>query len=424
MSQNRSLFEHASRVIPGGVNSPVRAFGSVDGSPVFFSSAAGAYCTDVEGKRYLDLCMSWGPLILGHAHPEVVSSVQKTAAKGLSFGACHAGELELAERILRGFDWADQVRAVSSGTEAVMTALRLARGITGRPLVLKFEGGYHGHSDSLLVKAGSGLVTQPIASSAGVPATIAGATLVAPLDDEAAIEEIFATHAQRIAAVVIEPMPANNGLLVQRNAFLKKLREICDRHCTLLIFDEVISGFRLGYGGYDARCGVTPDLCTLGKIIGGGMPIGAIVGPRQFMEKLAPTGPVYQAGTLSGNPVSVAAGCTTLAALEDGTAYARLESLGAQFEAHIKSAAPSGLTVQRQGSILWPYLSSNPLPSRADQIDDGIPDRYRHVHQRMLQCGIYLPPSAYEVWFLSLAHTPEDIDVLARTLVEVVGELE
>jgi glutamate-1-semialdehyde 2,1-aminomutase len=424
MSKNQTTFDRAQMLIPGGVNSPVRAFGSVDGSPIFFDRAEGARFTDIEGREFLDLCMSWGPLILGHAHEAVVRQVQEAASRGLSYGACHTGEVELAERILRAFDWADQVRMVSSGTEAVMTALRLARGVTRRPLVLKFDGGYHGHSDSLLVSAGSGLVTQAIASSAGVPDEVAATTLVAPLDDEETVEAIFKAHGERIAAIVIEPMPANNGLLVQRDAFLEKLRMICNRYGALLIFDEVISGFRLHYGGYDARCGVLPDICTLGKIVGGGMPIGAVVAPRDIMGHLAPVGPVYQAGTLSGNPVSVAAGNATLGQLENSSSYEHLEALGSRFSQRLQEAAVVGLQLQRQGSILWPYLSSQTLPRRADAIDEGIRDRYRGLHGKMLRRGIYLPPSAYEVWFLSAAHSEGDVDQLADALISVVSESE
>jgi glutamate-1-semialdehyde 2,1-aminomutase len=423
MSKNQNTFSRAQAVIPGGVNSPVRAFASVDGEPIFFEHASGAHFTDLDGNEYLDLCMSWGPLILGHAHDVVVRRVQDAATRGLSYGACHAGEVELAERILRAFDWADQVRMVSSGTEAVMTALRLARGVTRRSLVLKFDGGYHGHSDGLLVSAGSGLVTQAIASSAGVPDEVAATTLVAPLDDEEAVEAIFRAHGDRIAAIVIEPMPANNGLLLQRQAFLEKLRIVCNRYGALLIFDEVISGFRMHYGGYGTLCGVQPDLCTLGKIVGGGMPIGAIVGPRGIMENLAPTGPVYQAGTLSGNPVSVAAGNATLAILEDSRAYAQLEALGSRFARRIQDAGISGLQVQRQGSVLWPYLSSQALPTRADAIDESIRERFMKVHSRMRREGFYLPPSAYEVWFLSTAHTEGDVDQVAAALIASVAAL-
>ena len=422
MQSNIQQFDRAKAVIPGGVNSPVRAFASVEGSPVFFEQASGARFQDVEGREFRDFCMSWGPLILGHAHPGVVSAVQKAASRGLSYGACHAGEVRLAEQILEAFDWADQVRMVSSGTEAVMTALRLARGVTRRPLILKFSGGYHGHSDSLLVSAGSGLVTQAIASSAGVPKDVASTTLVAPLDDEEAVESLFEAYGEQIAAIVIEPMPANNGLLVQRREFLEKLRLICNRFGSLLIFDEVISGFRLHFGGYDSVCGVLPDICTLGKIVGGGMPIGAVVGPTDIMEHLAPLGPVYQAGTLSGNPVSVAAGSATLEALADEAVYEHLEALGARFEERIQAADLPDLKVQRQGSILWPYFSSEPLPRRADAIDEGIRDRFRQVHAQLLQDGFYLPPSAYEVWFLSTAHTMDDVDQLADALIRAVSE--
>jgi glutamate-1-semialdehyde 2,1-aminomutase len=419
MTTSSEWFTRAKKAIPGGVHSPVRAFASVPGDPVFFSAGRGPKITDVEGREYLDFCMSWGPLILGHAHPEVVRAVQDAAALGLSFGACHGAEVELAETIVEAFDWADQARLVSSGTEAVMTALRLARGVTGRPLVVKFDGGYHGHSDSLLVKAGSGLVTQPIASSAGVPASIAEATVVLPFDDDQALADLFATAGDRIAAVVIEPMPANNGLLIQRPEFLRLLRSTCDAAGALLIFDEVISGFRLGYGGYGERVSVTPDLVTLGKIIGGGMPIGALVGRRAAMEHLAPLGPVYQAGTLSGNPVSVAAGLATLKLLRVPGRYAALDALGARLEAGVEALGLAEMQVGRLGSIVWLYCSSAAYPRRADAIDSAIGERFGGVHRGLLDRGFYLPPSAYEVLFLSAAHRAEDIDLL----VAAIGEL-
>ncbi|MDP6935476.1 MAG: glutamate-1-semialdehyde 2,1-aminomutase, partial [Myxococcota bacterium] len=407
--RSEELFLRARTKLPGGVNSPVRAFNSVGGTPIFFERAEGSAILDADGRRFVDFCMSWGPLILGHGHERVVSAVHAAVERGLSYGACHAGEGDLAERILRGFPWAEQVRMVSSGTEAVMTALRLARGVTGRSHVLKFEGGYHGHSDGLLVKAGSGLATQAIATSAGIPPEIASTTLVCPLGDLASVEQVFDQMGDRLAAVVIEPLPANNGLLVQDPRFLQGLRELCSRAGAMLVFDEVISGFRLQYGGYGAMVGVKPDLVTLGKVIGGGMPIGAIVGPRETMENLAPTGPVYQAGTLSGNPVSVAAGCATLDVLEQTAPYEALDSLGARLEEGLTGLR--GLQVVRQGSIVWLYLSEG-RPDRADAIDGAIVDRFARLHGGLLEQGYYLPPSAFEVLFLSSAHTDSDVDGL------------
>ena len=407
-----ALFDQARRCIPGGVHSPVRAFGSVPGDPVFFRRGEGAYIETEQGQRLLDLCMSWGPLILGHARAEVVDAVRKAAVDGLSFGACHRSEIELAEQILKGFSWADQVRLVSSGTEAVMTAIRLARGATGRAKIVKFDGGYHGHSDSLLVKAGSGLATSGLASSAGVPEAFAAQTIVLPFDDEAALDETFATHGSEIACVALEPVPGNNGLLLQRQAWLERLRALCTEHGSLLLFDEVISGFRSRYGGLDAPLGITPDLTTLGKIVGGGMPIGALLGRREVMEQLAPTGPVYQAGTLSGNPISVAAGLTTLKLLEDESVYDHLEDLGAYLEAGL--AGVDGTQVVRSGSLLWPYLGEGQPPRRADQIPPSQAQRFAPIHAGLIQRGFYLPPSAYEVLFLSTAHTKDDLDGLIK----------
>jgi len=413
-------FERACTAIPGGVHSPVRAFKSVAGLPVYFAATDGARVTDVDGNRYIDFCMSWGPLILGHAHPEVVEVVRYAATLGLSYGACHPAEVELAERVVAAFDGFDRCRLVSSGTEAVMTALRIARGATGRPLIVKFEGGYHGHSDGLLVKAGSGLITGAEAdsepTSAGIPGGVAATTLVLPFGDLDAVRQLFAQHGDQVAALVIEPVPANNGLLPQGRAYLEGLRAITSEHGALLIFDEVITGFRTRYGGYGHGQGVQPDLVTLGKVIGGGMPIGAIVGPERYMDLLAPVGPVYQAGTLSGNPVSVAAGTTTLELLEDGDAYARLETLGAHLEQRIAGSGRSWPQVRRVGSICWLYFDDGPLPTTADGIAEVHVRRFNEMHGTLLERGLYLPPSAYEVLFLSTAHTVEDIDELIDTV--------
>jgi len=411
-----SLFETAKQCSPGGVHSPVRAFGSVPGDPVFFARGEGAYVETADGRRLLDLCMSWGPLIMGHAHPAVVEAVQTAATRGLSFGACHQAETVLATKLLKGFAWADQVRFTSSGTEAVMTAVRLIRGISGRDKVIKFDGGYHGHFDSMLVKAGSGLATSGLASSAGVPAGSAADTIVLPFDDLEALEVAFDEFAGEIAGVVLEPVPGNNGLLLQRPEWLKRLRALCDEHCALLVFDEVISGFRSCYGGVDGALGIQPDLTTLGKIIGGGMPIGAIVGSRGFMEKLAPTGPVYQAGTLSGNPVSVAAGIATLDLLSDPAVYERLDALGAYLEDALLERA--GVRTVRAGSLLWPYLGEDAFPRRADQIEALHAERFKPLHAHLLASGFYLPPSAYEVLFLSHAHTEPALDALVDAWIE------
>jgi glutamate-1-semialdehyde 2,1-aminomutase len=416
--RSRSAWRQACSVSPGGVHSPVRAFSSVGGEPVFVAHAQGCRLTDVDGNELVDLCMSWGPLILGHAHPDVVRAVQAAAARGLSFGACHHAEAELCEAILAGFPGYQRVRLTSSGTEAVMTALRIARAATGRSLVLKFDGGYHGHSDGLLVRAGSGLATSGIASSLGVPEAVAATTLVVPFDDVEAIERTFSERGRDIACVVIEPIPANDGLLLPRPGFLQAIRDICDRTGALLLFDEVISGFRFRYGGVAPLVGVEPDLVTLGKIVGGGMPVGAVAGPARLLDQLAPLGRVYQAGTLSGNPVSVAAGLATLAVLRDGAAYADLERLGARFETAVAGSEIPWLRFVRMGSVIWPWLSLRETPHRADAIDEAAIRRFVALHARMLERGFYLPPSGHEVWFLSLAHQERDVDALAQALVD------
>ncbi|MSP92674.1 MAG: aminotransferase class III-fold pyridoxal phosphate-dependent enzyme [Myxococcales bacterium] len=416
----------ATRAIPGGVHSPVRACKSVGGQPLYFSHGAGAHLWDVDGQRYVDWCQSWGPLLLGHAHADVVRAVCDAAPRGLSYGACHPAEVELAELIASAFPGAEMTRLMSSGTEAVMTALRLARGATGRPLLVKFEGGYHGHSDGLLVKAGSGLVTgaQPgaDASSAGIPAEIAALTVSLPFADLGAVDALFAAHGERIAAVIIEPLPANNGLLVQTPAFLHGLRSVCDRFGTLLVLDEVISGFRLHFGGYGALHGVRADLTTLGKIVGGGMPIGALTGPARLLELLAPAGPVYQAGTLSGNPVSVAAGLATLRILRDQPdVYARATEVAARLCDRLDAGGLPWLRATRVGSIVWPYFAEGPLPDRADTIAPPAVERYNRMYAAVLRAGHYLPPSAYEVMFASAAHELAHADDLARTLLDAAS---
>ena len=426
-SQSDVLFTRAQKRIPGGVNSPVRACKSVDGKPVYFARASGNTVTDVDGNQLLDFCMSWGPLILGHADKDVVTAVQEAAPLGLSYGACHPGEIAMAEAILDAFPPYDQVRLTSSGTEAVMTALRLVRGATGRSLIVKFEGGYHGHSDGLLVKAGSGLITAAEpgaeASSQGIPREIAGLTVSLPFGDLAEVEKLFEFHGSKIAAIITEPMPANNGLLLQTAEFLAGLRRITTQHGALLIFDEVISGFRLHFGGYGALVGVEPDLVTLGKIVGGGMPIGAVVGPERLMSLLAPVGPVYQAGTLSGNPVSIAAGLKTLEKLKNPLVYEHIDGLGAQLEARLAKSGIPWLRVRRQGSVVWPYFAEGPFPTRADQISGDAVRRYNAMYNAVLATGVYLPPSAYEVLFMSLAHTTADVDRLADALIAAAAQV-
>lgn len=421
--ESRALFERARQLMPGGVNSPVRAFKHVGGTPLFIRSAGGSRITDADGNTYVDFCQSWGPLILGHAHPQVVEAVARAARNGLSYGACHQGEIGLSELVLEGFKEFERVRFMSSGTEAVMTALRIARGVTGRDLVLKFEGGYHGHYDGMLVKAGSGLATFGIANSAGVPAEISRTTLVVRFDDEEAVESIFKSHGERIAAVIIEPLPANNGLLIQRREFLAFLRDVTRQFGTFLIFDEVITGFRLRYGGYGQEVAVEPDLVTLGKIIGGGMPVGAVVGRAKAMESLSPLGPVYQAGTLSGNPVALAAGTETLRLLKTGSVYGELEALGEALERKLATSGNPFARVRRVGSIVWPYFDETGFPRRADSISAKAVERFRRLYWGLMEDGYYLPPSAYEVLFISRAHTQEEIEGLADSIAKNLGRL-
>jgi len=419
--KSEALYENAISLIPGGVNSPVRAFKQVGGKPIYFEKAKGSGFDDVDGHHYVDYCQSWGPLILGHSRPEVVEAVKETAEAGLSFGANHQGEIQLAELILEAFPGFNRIRLVNSGTEAVMTALRTARGATGKNLIVKFEGGYHGHFDGMLVKAGSGLATHAIASSKGIPETIANTTIVAPLDDEEAIKEVFDKHGKDIAAVIIEPLPANNGLLVQRKEFLQYLREITRKHGSLLIFDEVISGFRLHWGAYWQLIDITPDLFTLGKIIGGGMPVGAIVGKDTVMDILSPLGSVYQAGTLSGNPVSLAAGKATLSILRSQSPYQYMDELGKHF---VQSLGNNGIPYTRArqvGSLIWLYLDEEEFPRKADSISKTAMDRFTRIYWQLLDKGHYLPPSSYEVMFLSAAHTKEEVEALAK---DINSELE
>ncbi len=426
--RSRQLYARACELMPAGVNSPVRAFRSVGGQPIFYASASGCRFVDVDGREYVDYVGSWGPLILGHAHPAVVEAVRNAAAKGLSYGAPCPEEVELASIVVEAVPHLEMVRFVSSGTEAVMSAIRLARGVTGRDAVVKFSGCYHGHADHLLVAAGSGLATFGTPSSAGVPEDFARHTLVLPLDDMEALEHTFAEHGERIAAVIIEGIPANAGLLIQRRKFVQRLRELCTTHGALLILDEVITGFRLGPGGAAEFYGVDPDLATYGKVIGGGMPVGAYGGRRELMEQLAPLGPVYQAGTLSGNPVAMAAGVATLRELlaDGGAAYRRLEELGARLaggleEVFTRHGRP--WRVARAGSILWLSLHEGEPPRRYEDISPEAAGIYAELHRRLLARGIYLAPSAYEVAFVSTAHDEEVVDHTLAVFDAVLEEI-
>ena len=395
----------------GGVNSPVRAFKSVHGNPIYFEKASGAHVTDIDGNVLVDFVQSWGPLIHGHSHPEIIQAVHEKMLNGTSFGAPHLGEIELAKKVKQRFTHMDKVRFVSSGTEAVMSAVRLARGYTNRDLLVKFEGCYHGHVDSLMVSSGSGLATFGIASSPGIPNDTVATTLICPLDDIEAVEFLFSEHGQEIAAIVIEPLPANNGLLVQRNDFLKQLRTLCDNHGSLLIFDEVISGFRFKHGSYSDICGVQPDITALGKVIGGGLPVGAYGARDEIMAKLSPLGPVYQAGTLSGNPLAMAAGAKTLDLLDDD-AYDYLENLGAFMEQRVNAVLEKHgypMRLVRMESLFWFSPGKESPAVRADQIPSNAGQLYADVHRALLDRGYMLAPSAYEIGFLSTSHDESHI---------------
>jgi len=417
--ESAEWFERAQARIPGGVNSPVRAFRAVGGQPVVIARAAGATVEDVDGNSYIDFVCSWGPLVLGHAHPEVVEAVREAAGRGTTYGALCTLEVELAEMVTHMYPGLERVRFVSSGTEATMSAIRLARGATGRDLIVKFSGCYHGHADHLLVAAGSGLATFGQPDSAGVPEAFASLTRVLPLDDEAALGALFEAEGERIAALIIEPIPANNGLLIQRREFLEAVREVTARHGTLLIFDEVINGFRVRPGGAAELYGITPDLATFGKIIGGGLPVGCFGGGAEIMNHLAPDGPVYQAGTLSGNPVAMAAGLQTLRVLERDNGWERLEALGEQLDvllAPVLAASPVPAQLVRCGSIFWLALQEGEAPRTAAALDPQAPARYGPLFGDLLERGYYLAPSAYEVGFLSLAHDEQHLRGFAEAL--------
>jgi glutamate-1-semialdehyde 2,1-aminomutase len=399
----------------------VRAFRAVGGTPRFIARGAAQHVTDADGNTYLDFVNSWGALILGHAHPAVVAAITEATGNGTTFGAPCEGEVELAERIVASYSALEQVRFVSSGTEAVMSAIRLARAFTGRDLIVKFSGCYHGHADHLLVAAGSGLATFGRPSSAGVPEAFTACTRVLPLDDEAALEALFAKEGDKIAAVIIEPVPANHGLLLQRKEFLDTLRKVTSKHGTLLIFDEVISGFRLARGGVSELSGIVPDLATFGKVIGGGMPVGAFGGPRKIMARLAPDGDTYQAGTLSGNPVAMASGIATLDVLIKQNGWQKLEALGAELETLLKPVlAKAGFPVHltRKGSLFWIAFHEAGVPSTAASLTEVESKRFSVLFHAMLDRGVYLPPSAYEACFLSLAHTSADLQQFTQALGE------
>jgi len=412
VTQSEELFARAQRSIPGGVNSPVRAFKAVGGTPLFIRKAEGARIWDADGRGYLDYLGSWGPMILGHAHPAVIEAVVQAAARGTSFGAPCVPEIELAERVCHLVPSIEKVRFVSSGTEAAMSALRLARGFTGRRKVLKFEGCYHGHADAFLVAAGSGVATLGIPGSPGVPEGTVNDTLVAPFNDLAAVEEALSKHGADLAAVVVEPVAGNMGCVPPRDGYLMGLQELTKHAGALLIFDEVITGFRLAPGGAQKVYGVLPDLTCLGKVVGGGLPVGAYGGRAEIMDCIAPGGPVYQAGTLSGNPLAMAAGCATLDHLVRPEHYERLEALTARLAAGLVGAASAAgitLTVNRVGSMFTPFFCPGPVVDyRSAQVSDTA--RFGRFFHAMLERGVYLPPGQFEAAFVSLAHTEADID--------------
>jgi glutamate-1-semialdehyde 2,1-aminomutase len=425
MSRSEALFSAAQRVIPGGVNSPVRAFRGVGGTPFFVASASGARVRDVDGREYIDFLGSWGPLILGHAAPAVVEAVIQATRNGTSYGAPTGGEVEMAEAITEAFPSMELVRLVSSGTEAAMSAIRVARGATGRDAILKFDGCYHGHADSLLVKAGSGGATFSIPDSRGVPGSLAALTITVPFNDLSAVRAAFRERGAEIAAVIVEPVAGNMGVVPPAPGFLEGLRSACTEHGALLIFDEVITGFRIAYGGAQAAYRVRPDLTCLGKIIGGGLPVGAYGGRRAVMEQVAPLGGVYQAGTLSGNPLAVAAGLATLRSLRTGDVYSRLEQLGATLERGLVAAASKAgipLTVNRVGSMLTAFFCEGPVTDYASarKADTA---RYAKYFHAMLERGVFLAPSQFEAAFVSLAHRPEDLDSSAAAAAESMATL-
>lgn len=416
--QSGKLFEKAKKYIPGGVNSPVRAFGAVGRTPRFIDRGLGSHIWDVDGNAYIDYVCSWGPGILGHAHPRVIEAVKRASEKGLTYGAPTEREVELAEMIAALVPSMEVSRLVSSGTEAVMSAIRVARGYTRRDKIVKFRGCYHGHSDGLLVKAGSAALTTSVPDSAGVPEDYTKNTLVASFNDKESVEELFASYEGQIAAVIVEPVAANMGVVLPEEGFLPFLREITRQQGALLIFDEVITGFRLALGGAQEYYGVTPDLTTLGKIVGGGMPVGAYGGAREIMELVSPVGPVYQAGTLSGNPLATAAGLETLRILkEDPGIYERLEKKTGCLAAALRHAAGEAVSVNQAGSLLSVFFTAGGVKSYEDAMRSDT-EAYADYFGYMLDHGIYLAPAQFEAMFVSDAHSREDIDSTCQWMIQ------
>ena len=418
MTRSSELFDRAKSVLPGGVNSPVRAFRAVGGTPFFVARGEGARLFDVDGKSYVDYVCSWGPLILGHAHPGVLAAVEGAAARGWTYGAPCEAEVELAEEVCRRMPSLERVRFVNSGTEATMAAVRLARAATGRDMIVKFEGCYHGHADSFLVKAGSGVATLGLPDSPGVPASLAGLTLTAPFNDARAVADLFREHADQIAAVIVEPYVGNSGFIAPDSDFHPALRDLCDQYGALLILDEVMTGFRVGAGGAQGRLGIRPDLTTLGKVIGGGFPVGAYGGRADLMKRIAPEGPVYQAGTLSGNPVAMAAGLATLRETNRPGFYEALDAQTDRLVRGIQAAARRHgvpIAAAHAGSMWGIYFTAGPVHNYADakQADTALFARW---HAAALARGVFLAPSAFEAGFVSSAHTAADIDFTITAL--------
>jgi len=427
MTQANNLFAEAKKVIPGGVNSPVRSFSGVGGTPVYIDHASGPYVFDSENKRYIDYVGSWGPMILGHAHPEVIDVVKQTAEKGLSFGAPTEIETLMAAKVCELVPSIDMVRMVSSGTEATMSAIRLARGYIGRDKIVKFEGCYHGHSDSLLVKAGSGALTLGVPSSPGVPASLAGDTLTLTYNDSESVKQAFAEMGAEIACIIVEPVAGNMNCIPPVAGFLETLRQVCDEHGSVLILDEVMTGFRVGLQGAQGVYNITPDLTTLGKIIGGGMPVGAFGGKAEIMEHLAPLGPVYQAGTLSGNPVAMAAGLKTLELISKPGFYQALEQKTEQLLTGIKQVASQAgisLSVNQVGAMFGVFFTEEEKVSLFSQVMQCDQDLFKHYFHGMLDQGVYLAPSAFEAGFVSAAHSDEDIENTVKAASTVFKSLK
>ncbi len=427
MSRSQELFEQALYHIPGGVNSPVRAFRGVGGDPVFVERASGAYFYDPDGNRYIDYVGSWGPMILGHAHPAVISTVQKTVQNGLSFGAPTAIETEMADKVCELVPSMDMVRMVSSGTEATMSAIRLARGYTSRDKIVKFEGCYHGHSDSLLVKAGSGALTLGEPSSPGVPASLAEHTLTLDYNNLEQVQELFSKIGEQIACIIVEPVAGNMNCIPPVAGFLEGLREACDQYGSVLIFDEVMTGFRVSLGGAQGYYGITPDLTTLGKIIGGGMPVGAFGGKREIMERIAPLGPVYQAGTLSGNPVAMAAGLQTLELITTPGFYDVLSAITEKLASGLVAQAEKAgvpLTYNQIGGMFGIFFTDAPAVENFAQATACNQDAFKQFFHTMLDHGIYMAPSSYEAGFLSAAHSDDDITATLEAAEIAFAELK